>query len=243
MKLKVIATGSRGNCYKLESEDEWLMLDCGVQINRIISEFRGFKGLDGVLLTHEHMDHAKAAKDLAKKGVSIYATQPTLDVLGIKGHRGKAVRIGVPCFIGRFTIIPVKTRHDAAEPCGFLIRDSKTMETALYITDTFYLPNRYPDVDYWIVECNYIDDRLDAMCEEGIVPLSMRLRLKQSHMSLQRLQDALAANDLRATEKIILVHLSDSRSDEERMVEEIHTQTGVETIAALGGMEINLNPF
>lgn len=64
-------------------------------------------------------------------------------------------------------------------------------------------------------------------------------------MSLNRLCDTLQANDLSQAVKIILVHLSDKRSDEKRMVETVQELTGIETIAADAGMsiELNLTPF
>ena len=64
-------------------------------------------------------------------------------------------------------------------------------------------------------------------------------------MSLRHLKEALLANDLSKTLKIVLVHLSDSRSDEQRMVKEIREATGIETIAASNGMSIPLQlcPF
>ena len=70
----------------------------------------------------------------------------------------------------------------------------------------------------------------------------LRRRPKESHLSLRRLLEALRANDLRSASKIVLVHLSDERSDEARMVEAIHEATGVETVAASSGADIALNP-
>jgi hypothetical protein len=64
-------------------------------------------------------------------------------------------------------------------------------------------------------------------------------------MSLRRLKETLAANDLRQTHCIVLVHLSDARSNEERMVTEINQQTGITTVAASTGIDIPLEraPF
>ena len=95
-------------------------------------------------------------------------------------------------------------------------------------------------MNYWLVECNYCEDLVDAETD-----LTLRRRLKESHMSLRRLLDALQKNDLTETAKIVLVHLSDQRSDERRMVTEIQEMTGIETVAANAGMTIELEriPF
>lgn len=55
MLLKVIGSGSKGNSYVLESENEALILDAGCRIKDVL------KAIDynvsktcGVLITHEH---------------------------------------------------------------------------------------------------------------------------------------------------------------------------------------------
>ena len=65
-------------------------------------------------------------------------------------------------------------------------------------------------------------------------------------MSLRRLCDALEANDLTETRAIVLVHLSDERSDEKQMVETIKATAGIEDVwAAEAGKtyKLNLTPF
>lgn len=141
--------------------------------------------------------------------------------------------------------MPFETQHDAAEPLGYLVRHEATGETAMYATDTYYLRYTFPGIHYWIIECNYCDEILEQSVQDGTIDAGLRGRLLSSHMSLRRLKDALAANDLRTTAKIVLVHLSDSRSDEQRMVREIEEQTGIDTVAASNGMSIDLSltPF
>ena len=248
MKIKVASTGSTGNCYQMIAGDESILLDCGISHHRIYKAFGGLKGIQGCLVTHEHKDHSLAMADLALHGVDIYATAGTYGALHMKPDQSS--RYHTVCFktqyqMGGFTVMPVPVMHDADEPCGFLIRHGLNGEVALYATDTYYLPNRYPGVHFWIIECNFIEERADEMVREGTVSPFMKMRLIRSHMSLRRLKDTLMANDLTMARKIVLVHLSDSRSDEVRMVHEIADLTGIETVAALGGMEIPLDlaPF
>jgi hypothetical protein len=55
----------------------------------------------------------------------------------------------------------------------------------------------------------------------------------------------LMANDLTQCKKIVLLHLSDGNSDALRMKNEVEDLTGIETIVADAGMEIDLGecPF
>ena len=242
MKLYVAGTGSAANSYILSSNDgESLILDAGMACKKVIPHAPNVRRIKALLLTHEHGDHARYWGDYNLRGIRCIASAGTWNALW-QNRRGeqegaKAMR---PINAGNFTIMPFETQHDAAEPLGFLIRYHPTGETVLYATDTYYLKHTFPGVNYWIVECNYCEDLIDAETDAVL-----RNRLKESHMSLRRLKDALKANDLRETAKIVLVHLSDQRSDERRMVQEIGDQTGIETVAAAAGMTIDLErtPF
>ena len=56
LKLKVVATGSSGNCYLLKSEHGTLVLDCGVPIRAIKNALNfNILGVKGVLITHSHL--------------------------------------------------------------------------------------------------------------------------------------------------------------------------------------------
>lgn len=245
LKLYVAATGSDANTYILSAETgDSLILDAGVALRKVMPHVPDVRKIRGCLITHEHADHAHAWRDYAYRGIPVYTSAGTCDAL-TQGREHDALHVVrmkpmQRAKRGPWTIMPFNAQHDAAEPFGFLIMHNPTGELVLYATDTYYLKYTFPGVNYWIVECNYIDDMVD-----GDTEAVLRRRLKESHMSLKHLQAALDANDLTQTAKIILVHLSDSRSDEARMVTAIEEQTGIETVAAAAGMEIELNrtPF
>ena len=238
MKLYVVSTGSKANCCILSADNgESVILDAGVPIKKVLPHIPDVHKVAACVCTHEHSDHSRAIKDFALRGIPIVTSKGTLDALGMNGNGYEALK---PVKLNNFTIMPFGVEHDAAEPFGFLIRYNPTGETALYATDTYYLRYTFPNVNYWIIECNYCDDLID-----GETDAALRNRLKESHMSLNRLCDTLRANDLSSAAKIVLVHLSDKRSDEARMVQTIGDFTGIKTIAADAGMSIDLNltPF
>ena len=243
MKLYVAATGSQANAYVLSSDTgESLILDAGVPVRKALPGIPDLRKISGCLITHEHLDHARAWTGYAHRGIPVYASAGTQKAMtDPEAAQIKDVKPMQAVHIGRFCVMPFETQHDAEEPLGFLIRYEPTGETVLYATDTYYLKYTFPGINYWIVECNYCEDMIDA---SEMNDYHIR-RLNQSHMNLRRLKNALQANDLTETAKIILIHLSDSRSDEKRMVGEIESLTGIETVAALGGMDIELSrtPF
>ncbi len=250
MRLTVIGTGSAGNCYAVHGDDGSIfLLDAGLSTRRMAAALGGdLQRVVGCFVTHEHKDHSRAMAELAARGIDVYASAGTMRALGIDDGfltRFKAIQAGALFRAGPFTAVVFETQHDAAEPVGCLFRYEPTGETALYATDTFYLPNTFPNVQYWLVECNFVDELALQQAEEGSISPGLMLRLRTSHMSLKRLKEALAANDLTMTAKIVLLHLSDQRSDERRMVREITEQTGIETVAATEGevIRLALTPF
>ena len=251
MELQVIGTGSSGNAYVLRAggaHGQALLLDAGLPVMKIIKAVKGWRSVIGCLITHEHLDHAKSAEEIAKYGIRTYATQGTIDKIPRTGcltqlNRAESLRSFT---LGDFTVVAFDTEHDAAEPVGWLIRYEPTGETALYATDTYYLRNTFPGVNYWIVECNYTERILQEQREDGDLAEELRERLIKSHMSLRRLCDVLEANDLTETRAIVLVHLSDERSDEKAMVKTVKKVSGIdEVFAAQAGKtyDLRLTPF
>jgi phosphoribosyl 1,2-cyclic phosphodiesterase len=245
MTLDILATGSSGNGYLLTAGDDRLMLDCGIRWPDIQAGL-GFATarLAGCLLTHEHMDHAKALRYVLSAGVDCYASCGTWGAVGLAGHRKHVVYADVPLVIGQFAVRPLSAQHDAAEPLAYLIRYDPTGETLLYATDTFYLRDTVRGVQYILAECNYISEIAESNFSEGALPKSVYDRLMTSHMSLAHLKDFLTASDLTAARHIVLIHMSSGNSDETRMVREVRELTGIETTAARAGTRIELTrPF
>lgn len=249
MKLIVHGTGSGGNMYTVEADDEAILIDCGLSKKKTIREIAPrFKKYQGCLLSHEHNDHMMSAQTLTEMGITVYSSAGTAEALRTDGclTRLNAVQMLSWFNVGQFTVLAFETQHDASQPCGFLIRYEPTGETLLYATDTYYLRNTFPGIHYWVVECNYIDEVLDSQQSDGELTEALRNRLKKSHMSLRRLLDVLKANDLTKTRAIVLIHLSDERSDERAMVKAVKEVTGIEEVtAATAGttIQLTLNPF
>jgi phosphoribosyl 1,2-cyclic phosphodiesterase len=161
----------------------------------------------------------------------------------IKNHRLIPVISGMQFDVADFTILPFDAEHDSAQPLGFLIQYRPTREKLLYLTDTYYCKYRFTGLNYIMVECNYCKDILDRNIESGLIDEAMKRRLMESHMSLEHCKQFLSANDLSKCQKIILIHLSQGNSDAARMVQEIHDLTGIETVVADPGLQVELEQY
>lgn len=245
MKLKVLGSSSSGNCYLIEATpDERLILDAGINFKDVQRELEfNFKGIEGVLITHEHMDHLKYAPNFALNGIDIYASAGTFSKLNLKGHRFKIVKALEQFIIGNFVILPFDTEHDAAEPLGFLIQYKPTGEKILYATDTYYIKYKFRKLNYLLLECNYIREIAKENVINGAINKSRYIRLLESHFCLDNLLKFLQSNDLKSAKNIILCHLSDANSNEKIMKDKVYEQTGIPTIIARPGLDVELKLY
>jgi|SRR5690554_1042840 len=231
MDIRVLASSSSGNCYKISDGQTSLLLECGISIQRI-RQGLGFRlsEVDGCLVTHEHKDHCKAAGDVIKAGIDVYMSYGTKEALGIDGHRVKVVKAREQFRIGTFTILPFETEHDAKEPLGYLIYSNLTGNKLLFATDTYYIRYKFAGLTHIMVECNYASDILQSNIEDGLIPEGLKNRLLESHFSLDNVKNFLLANDLSKVQEIYLMHLSSGNSDAERFKREIQEITGKQII-------------
>lgn len=231
MDIQVISSGSKGNCYKVSNKDTTLLIECGIPYKKM-QEALDFKvaEVDGVLVSHEHMDHAKACKDLIKAGVDIYTSKGTAEALGIDGYRVKMFKIiwdkGFTykhVKIGSFYVSPFSIIHDAKQPTGFYILDANTKESLLFLTDTQYCPFKF-NPDYVMIEVNYVGKTINS--NKNLDPM-LRKRIKENHMSLETALDFMEKCNLDRLKKVYVMHLSEKNSDEEIIKARMQEVTGV----------------
>ena len=235
MEIKVLASGSSGNCYFISDGSSSLLLDAGLSIRqiRIGCDFR-LAEVSAVLITHHHGDHSKAVKDLLYAGYKVCiprleAEQIPLVFGGKRIHFLKHTEDEYEPFqAGSFCILPFRVQHDTPEPVGYLIGSNTTGEKLLYFTDTYYLRYRFSGMTHIIGECNYDDETLQEHLEQGLTPSARAKRLFTSHMSLHNLMDFLRASDLSRLQQIYLCHMSDDHSNEARIRTAIQRLTGAE---------------
>lgn len=237
MKLKVLGSSSKGNCYILEGERCKLILEAGIKFDEVK------KGLDfkldavvGCLVTHEHKDHAKHINSFLVNSIAIYTSKGTI---GDLAHYNINLIESKQSFnLGEFKILPFDSIHDGKEPLNFLIESVITGEKLLFITDSAYCKYKFVNIDYLLVECNFKDSILQENIESGIVNEYLAYRIRNTHMELAiSIELAKKYNSLK---KIILIHLSEKNSDPKLFLEEFKNLVGIETHVAEAGVEFAL---
>lgn len=224
MTLKILATGSSGNCYLLQSGTETLIIEVGIPYKRIL------KGLDfnlmnvvGVVVSHSHSDHSKSAEDFKIAGIPVFDSYDS--------EVEKQVRT-----YGNFVIHSFKLEHDV--PCiGFYILHPD-MGSLVYLTDTEYCRYKFPKVNHIIVEANY-DARLIPEDHPA------RVHILKGHMELQTTKGFIQANKSSELRNIALCHMSDGNMDISVMEKEISEAAGkrVNVSVATPGETVELNRY
>lgn len=246
MKLQVIGSSSAGNGYILEAGHEALLLEAGVKFREVkIALGFDISKITGLLVTHEHGDHAKYIKEFAKAGIPIIASKGTIDATGVAAGATITAIQGKKERVGNFTILPFRAEHDAAEPLGFLISHPEAGKV-LFATDTSSLDRyEFKGLTNILIEANYCQEIADRNIMRGSLDAKRHNRVIRSHMSIDECIAFLNRTDLSETRNIILIHLSDGQSDAGEFKNRVTSQTGKRTWVAEPGISVNLakTPF
>lgn len=229
LNFESLGSSSKGNCYLISTSNEVLILECGLQYQKILQALNfDLSNVVGCVITHEHADHSKAVKDVVKSGIDVYSSPGTIEALGVSGHRVHPIEPKNQFQLGGFTILPFDTQHDAKEPIGFLIYHPE-FGKLLFATDTYYIKYKFTNLNYVALECNYSKEILERNISAGKVSDFIKKRLLSSHFSLENVKKFFLANDLTKLRKIFLLHLSDSNSSSVLFKKEIESITGTPT--------------
>jgi phosphoribosyl 1,2-cyclic phosphodiesterase len=245
MKLKIINSGSVGNCYILENDSCALVIECGVNFKDIKQALDfNLQKVAGVLITHEHGDHCKAIKDVLAAGLNVHASAGTIKAMGRHSHRFLPMLKMSKINIGEFIVMAFDVKHDAEEPFGFLIHHPEC-GNVLFVTDSYYVEHTFKGLNQVIVEANYCPEIVKQRAADGKLHVSVADRVFTSHMSIDTCLGLLKANDLSAVNNIVLIHLSDGNSNAAQFKRQVEELTGKTVTVAAKNTEINFSktPF
>jgi len=238
MVIKVINSNSMGNCYILEGQRQTLILECGVPFLKIAQTLKyDLSKVVGCVVSHSHKDHCKSIQDVICKTIPVYANKHVIESNYLEVNP-LAVEInnGVTFKVGEFKIKPFDVQHDVPT-LGFYINHPE-VGNILFVTDTYYVKYTFPNLNILIVECNYDDDIIQ---EKYVDKTFLKSRIFSSHFSYKNCIGFLDANDLSKVREILLIHLSDSNSDEQKFLNGVISKTGISTTIAKAGVELNVS--
>lgn len=237
MKLKVLGSSSRGNCYIIENERSILILEAGIPYKWVKPEIDfNVSKIVGVLVSHSHGDHSKCIPDYRKDLIPVYGPGQTAEIYDINIVEHKKT-----FQLGDFRVMPFDLKHDV--PClGYLIKHPQ-VGTLVFATDTYYLPYKFKGLNHILIEVNYSKDILRENIQKRAIHPVQAKRVLSSHMELQTTINMLRANDLSQVSSIVLLHLSDDNSNARLFWKEIVAATGRMVHIADKGLEIDITKY
>ncbi|MHC1626870.1 MAG: MBL fold metallo-hydrolase [Methanoculleaceae archaeon] len=225
MEITALASGSRGNAYFLAGESGALLIDAGLSARSLRAKMAAYNLdetlLNAILITHEHTDHIRGANALGRRlGIPVVGTAGTLAALNRMCTRTRTAElrrciIGENLPVGEFDVEPFSTSHDAAEPCGFLIRAGDSRCTFCTDTGVVTAPamTALRRADMAVLESNHCPE----MLRYGPYPefLKRRIRSEKGHLSNDHA--ATCIRDLAdSLHSVMLAHLSEENNTPER---------------------------
>ena len=208
LTFRSLASSSKGNAYMVSDGETVLLLECGLPYKKL-AEKSGFTLMDttACFVTHEHKDHSSAAGQLIRHGVPVYMSEGTARALEL--WDAEVIEPDKPVTFGALRVMAFRVSHDAADPVGYLIDDTRTGERLFFAADTRGLSYIVPRLTYIAVECNYEESLLAASQR---IPESLKNRIRHSHFEVEDVIRWLKKQDLSHVLTIYLLHLSAGNS-------------------------------
>jgi phosphoribosyl 1,2-cyclic phosphodiesterase len=140
--VRALASGSSGNATLVRSAEAVFLIDAGLGIRRLVPALRDCgvspSDLCGIVVTHEHNDHAVGACPLSRKyGVPIVANVRTLTAVFRQQRETPSVPLdtGARWCTGDMLVETFPIPHDAAEPVGVNVIHGPSGQKVSHLTD------------------------------------------------------------------------------------------------------------
>ena len=232
MKVTVLGSGSTGNAVLVATEKTRVLVDAGLSakqlLERVAAVGEDSARLDGILITHEHSDHAGGLRVLLKSvNCPVFISEATENAYystrkGIQNGDSEAVRrrdvlrnrterieSSKEFRIGDIDFEPFCVPHDAADNFGFVAKKEGVRIATLmdFGHVTTLIKDKLRGCDCIIVESNHSRDMLKT-CPIYSWELKQRILSRTGHLSNEDLSDWLTDDFDGAAREIVLAHLS-----------------------------------
>jgi len=216
--ITILGSGSAGNCALLESGGCRVLIDGGLSAKQITTRLATLNVepsmLDGILLTHEHIDHVSGLRVLCKKTpIPIYCTRLTAEILRkeeLATHPDvRQFQAGAEFAIKDISVQSFSVPHDAVDPVGFTFCHGG--ESLGFLTDLGKCTNlareRVRGVSTLVIETNHDEKTLQ---NDPHRPWSLKQRIMSIHGHLSNTAAAAELAGLleHGLNRAILCHLS-----------------------------------
>ena len=248
MKVKTIASGSKGNCSIVLCENTNIIIDMGISYltlkRRLEENSLSFEQFTGILITHSHKDHINGLKSLINHtNLKVYIPEKMFEELEEIVPQYRCEFISDKFNIQDVQIELIHTSHDAPCSVGYIITYQN--KSLVYVTDTGYINRKYlarmVEKDIYIIESNHDE----IMLMDGPYPRFLKERVisDRGHLSNKTTAKYLKKIIGKNTKYIILAHLSEKNNTEEKALEAVNEELGSTNINILIARQTEESPM
>jgi phosphoribosyl 1,2-cyclic phosphodiesterase len=217
VRVVPLGSGSSGNATLVEFGARKVLVDAGLSARELALRLAGVgvdpKGLDAVILSHEHHDHARGLFRFATTHrVPVFTTPEALTALNLSPHHLVAwhpFEPGVAFDAYGVSVLPFAVPHDAANPVAFvLVGEGVRVGIATDLGHaTTLVMERLRGCHVLLVEANHDD----GMLSRGPYPWALKQRIggRLGHLSNDEAATLVAAVADDDCQAVILAHLSE----------------------------------
>jgi phosphoribosyl 1,2-cyclic phosphodiesterase len=226
IKLSVLGSGSRGNSIYLATDRVRLLIDAGLSGRetelRLATMGASGRDIDGILVTHEHLDHVRGIGSLARKyKLPVYLNQLTYahlpETVGHLAEKEEFVT-GRSFTIEDTTIHPFALSHDAADPVGFaLVNGSVKVGICTDLgAATNLVRHHLENCTILVLEANHDVE----MLKDGPYPwpVKQRIKGKYGHLSNEQSVRVISQVFSQDLQEVIFAHVSETNNSSEMVL-------------------------
>lgn len=230
-----LQSGSNGNCVYVEAGGQRLLFDAGISGRqaqvRLAQYGRDIAGVDGLLISHDHVDHSRSMGIYQRKfGLPVYVTAKTHQAAARYGL-GEVEDIhhflaGESLQFGSVSVETIPTPHDGVDGVAFVVDDGRRRLGIL--TDLGHVFEELQSVvrslDAVLLESNYDPD----MLRRGFYPEFLKRRIEGPHGHISNFESAelLNAASGKRLKWACLAHLSHDNNTPELALKTHHKIVG-----------------
>ena len=243
MKIRVLASGSKGNCIVVRGGGQLLLVDCGLSCRELTRRMNECglspSEVTGVFFTHDHSDHCAGVATFHRKHpeVPLYANGNTADAIGMVTGVEDGWRIfetAEPFQFGGLSVETFSIPHDAADPVGYVFGEG---ESNLFIGTDMGVVTMAAKEALSRANCAVLESNHDpVLLQTSDRPLSLKQRISSrcGHLSNDQAAEALRETNPSRLRVLLLAHLSSqcnadylARESMERALDELGRRQAV----------------
>lgn len=223
MRIVNLSSGSKANSTFIGFNETKILIDAGLS-EKILCEHLNqinerMENINAIFVTHEHIDHIRAIKMLAKKyDIDFYFHEELINsgkLADIKFKEGRVHTFTTELVnIGDLQVQPFEISHDAVRPVGFVVNVFGSKSKAGFATDLGIVSESVKQAlsgsKIVFLESNYDEEMLLG----GKYPLILKRRISSEHGHLSNEQSLELAKFLydNGTKCFVLSHISENNN-------------------------------